>query len=149
MPGICISTHAVFRYSRLSAVEDTASRLLSTTSLRSALSVLKCEVRQFGIRVTLVEPTFTRTNLDVNSPHAKSKIAAYERERSLASHAVADSVSGAPDPDGVASTIVEAALGAWQMRRTPAGQASLLSKLRRFMPAGPVDTSLRKSFGLS
>lgn len=107
------------------------------------------EVRQFGIRVTLVEPTFTKTNLDVNSPHAKSKIADYDRERGLASRAVADSVSGASEPDGVASTIVDAALGAWRMRRTPAGQASLLSKLRRFMPAGPVDASLRKTFGIA
>jgi NAD(P)-dependent dehydrogenase (short-subunit alcohol dehydrogenase family) len=107
------------------------------------------EVRQFGIRVTLVEPTFTKTNLDANSPHAKTKIAAYDRERDLASRAVADSVSGAPEPDGVANTIVEAALGAWRMRRTPAGQASLLSKLRRFMPAGPVDANLRKTFGLA
>ncbi|HYD59157.1 MAG TPA: oxidoreductase [Noviherbaspirillum sp.] len=107
------------------------------------------EVRQFGIRVTLVEPAFTKTNLDVNSPHAKSTIAAYERERGLASRAVADSVSGAPDSDGVADTIIESALGRWRMRRTPAGKASLLSKLRRFMPFGPVDASLRKSFGLA
>jgi hypothetical protein len=35
------------------------------------------------------------------------------------------------------------------MRRTPKGQASLLSKLRGFMPAGPVDASLRKTFGLA
>lgn len=107
------------------------------------------EVRQFGIRVTLVEPTFTKSNLDVNAPHAASTIAAYERERGLASRAVAGSVSGSPAPDGVTDTIVEAALGAWRMRRTPAGQASLLSKLRRFMPAGPVDASLRKTFGLT
>ncbi len=54
-----------------------------------------------------------------------------------------------PDPDGVASTVIDAALGAWKMRRTPKGEASLLSKLRRFMPAGPVDSGLRKTFGLS
>jgi NAD(P)-dependent dehydrogenase (short-subunit alcohol dehydrogenase family) len=107
------------------------------------------EVRQFGIRVTLVEPHYTKTNLDLNSPHANAKIAAYDHERGLVSHSVADSVRGAPVPEGVAETIVEAALGAWRMRRTPAGQASLLSKLRRFMPAGPVDASLRKSFGLA
>jgi hypothetical protein len=35
------------------------------------------------------------------------------------------------------------------MRRTPKGEASLLRKLRRFMPAGPVDASLRKTFGLA
>lgn len=107
------------------------------------------EVRQFGVRVTLVEPAYTRTNLEANSPHAKSKIAAYDRERDLVSRSFADSVGGAPEPDGVAETIVEAALGAWRMRRTPAGRASRLSKLRRFMPAGPVDTGLRKSLGLA
>ena len=106
------------------------------------------EVRQFGIRVTLVEPSFTKTNLDINSPQAIAKIASYDRERSLAMQAIVNSVKTAPEPDGVADTIVEAALGAWRMRRAPAGQASLLSKLRRFMPAGPVDASLRKTFGL-
>ncbi|SDE92274.1 Short-chain dehydrogenase [Variovorax sp. CF079] len=107
------------------------------------------EVRQFGIRVTLVEPSYTRTNLEANSPQAKSKIDDYDRERDIASRSIADSVNGAPEPDGVAITIVEAALGTWRMRRTPAGQASLLSKLRRFMPAGPVDASLRKTLGLA
>ncbi|MNN50880.1 short chain dehydrogenase [compost metagenome] len=33
-------------------------------------------------------------------------------------------------------------------RRTPKGEASLLSKLRRFMPAGPVDAGVRKTFGI-
>lgn len=107
------------------------------------------EVRQFGIRVTLVQPAYTRTNLEANSPRAKSRISDYERERELVSRSFADTVSGAPEPDGVASTIVEAALGEWRMRCTPPGQASLLSKLRRFMPAGPVDSSLRKTLGLA
>jgi len=106
------------------------------------------EVRQFGIRVSLVEPSYTRTNLEANSPRASSKIADYDRERDIASRSVANSVNGAPEPDGVANAIVEAALGPWRMRRTPTGQASLLSKLRRFMPAGPVDASLRKALGL-
>ncbi|CAB3717221.1 oxidoreductase [Paraburkholderia rhynchosiae] len=107
------------------------------------------EVRQFGIRVTLVEPAYTRTNLEANSPLASSTIRDYDRERDVVSRAVSDNINGAPEPDGVANTIVEAALGAWRMRRTPAGQASLLSKLRRFMPARPVDTSLRKTLGLT
>lgn len=107
------------------------------------------EVRQFGIRVTLVEPSFTKTNLDLNAPQTAATIPDYDRERNLASGAVVVSVKSAPEPEGVADTIVDAALGKWSMRRTPAGQASLLSKLRRFMPAGPVDASLRKTFGLS
>lgn len=120
----------------------------SKHAVEGLTETLDHEVRQFGIRATLVEPSFTRTNLDINAPRASSTIADYDRERALASSAVVSSVKGAPEPDGVANAIVEAALGAWRMRRTPAGQASLLSKLRRFMPAGPVDASLRKSFGL-
>jgi NAD(P)-dependent dehydrogenase (short-subunit alcohol dehydrogenase family) len=107
------------------------------------------EVRQFGVRVSLVEPGFTKTGLDTNAPEASIKISAYEADRKRVSSAVSKNVGNAPGPDGVASTIVNAALGAWRMRHTPKGQASLLAKLRRFMPAGPVDQSLRKSFGLS
>lgn len=107
------------------------------------------EVRQFGVRVALVEPGFTKSSLDANAPEARSKISAYNAERNLVSLAIAKNVGTAPGPEGVADTIVTAALGPWRMRHTPKGQASLLSKLRRFMPAGPVDQSLRKSFGLS
>lgn len=106
------------------------------------------EVRKFGIRVVLVEPPYTKTSLDINTPQAACKIPDYDDERDNVFRAIEKNVHDAPTPDGVAATIVDAALGAWKMRRTPKGQASLLSKLRRFMPAGPVDASLRKTFGL-
>jgi short-subunit dehydrogenase len=106
-------------------------------------------VRDFGIRVVLVEPSYTKSNLDLNAPEVANKILAYDSDRNLASRAIAKSVQKAPAPESEAATIVEAALGRWQMRRTPKGEASLLSKLRRFMPVAPVDSSLRKTFGLS
>jgi len=106
------------------------------------------EVRQFGIRVTLVQPFYTKTNLEANSPLAATFIDAYDRERKAVLQAVSANVSAGDEPAKVADTIVEAAFGPWRMRRTPPGQASLLSKLRRFMPAGPVDKSLRKQLGL-
>jgi NAD(P)-dependent dehydrogenase (short-subunit alcohol dehydrogenase family) len=107
------------------------------------------EVRNFGVRVVLVEPSYTKTNLDLNAPQAVSRISAYDADRDLVSRAVVRSVQKAPGPDTVASTIVDAAFSGWTMRRTPKGEASLLRKLRRFMPAGPVDASLRKNFGLA
>ncbi|XAH21105.1 oxidoreductase [Xylophilus sp. GW821-FHT01B05] len=107
------------------------------------------EVRQFGVRVALVEPSFTKTNLDLNAPQTASKIPDYSREFGVVSQAIQKNVQKAPEPDGVADTIVDAALGAWKMRRTPKGEASLLAKLRRFMPAGPVEKGLRKTFGLA
>lgn len=107
------------------------------------------EVRQFGIRVSLVEPSFTKTNLDLNAPQTAARIPEYNKELGIASRAIQNNVQNAPEPDGVAATIVDAALGAWKMRHTPRGEASLLAKLRRFMPAGPVEKGLRKSFGLA
>ena len=106
------------------------------------------EVRNFGIRVVLVEPYYTKTNLDINSPQAASKIAAYDAERDIVTRAIVKNVNEAQAPEGVAVTIVEAALGAWKMRHTPKGQASLLRKLRRFMPAGPVDAGVRKGLSM-
>ena len=106
------------------------------------------ELRQFGIRVTLVQPSFTKTNLDKNAPVVSSKIPEYDNERNLATQAISDQINRGSQPDAVADTIITAALNDWQMRRTPSGQASLLSKLRRFMPSGPVDKSIRKTFGL-
>ena len=92
------------------------------------------EVRQFGIRVALVEPSFIRTNLDLNAPQAASRIAAYDSERETVSQAIQVNVQKAPSPDGVAATVVEVALGTWRMRQTPRGNASLLRILRRFTP---------------
>ena len=106
------------------------------------------EVREFGIRVTLVEPSFTKTNLDTNAPQTVASIADYDADRKLVTDAILKNVDKAPLPDGVAATVVNAALGAWKMRHTPKGEASLLRKLRRFMPANPVDKGIRKTFGM-
>lgn len=107
------------------------------------------EVRQFGVRVTVVEPSFTKTNLDVNAPLTVGRIPAYAQELAVVSQAIQKNVQKAPEPDGVAATIVNAALGGWKMRHTPRGEASLLAKLRRFMPASPVEKGIRKTFGLA
>lgn len=107
------------------------------------------EVRQFGVRVSLVEPTFTKTKLDLNAPQTVARIADYDTELSRVAQAIQHNVQQAPEPDGVAKTIVDAALGAWKMRHTPKGEATLLARLRRFMPAGPVEKGLRKTFGLA
>lgn len=121
----------------------------SKHALEGLSETLDHEVRQFGIRVALVEPSFTKTNLDLNAPQTASRIAAYSKELGIVSQAIENNVQKAPPPDGVAKTVVDAALGPWKMRHTPKGEASLLAKLRRFMPASPVEKGLRKTFGLA
>ncbi len=120
----------------------------SKHAIEGMSETLDHEVRNFSIRVVLVEPSYTKTNLDLNAPQAANPISAYDADRDLVSKAIVRSVQKAPGPDSVATTIVDAAYSGWAMRRTPKGEASLLRKLRRFKPAGPVDGSLRKTFGL-
>lgn len=107
------------------------------------------EVRQFGIRVSLVEPTFTKTKLDINARAASPWIPAYDGDRHRAIKAIVGNVDRAPSPDVVAQTIFSAAVDAWQMRRAPKGKATLLRKMRRFLPFAPVDQGIRKEFGLA
>lgn len=121
----------------------------SKHAVEGLAETLDHEVRQFGVRVSLVEPSFTKTNLDLNAPQAATQMAAYSQELGVVAKAIQNNVQKAPSPEGVAATIVQAALGPWKMRHTPRGEAALLAKLRRFMPAGPVEKGLRKTFGLA
>jgi NAD(P)-dependent dehydrogenase (short-subunit alcohol dehydrogenase family) len=106
------------------------------------------EVRQFGIRVVLIEPNFTRTGLGSHSMIAASPVHAYDKERSRAAAAVNASIDHAPDPQTVADEIAQAIEAPHRMRRPVGPRAKLLSRLRRYMPPGPVDRQLRKTFAL-
>jgi NAD(P)-dependent dehydrogenase (short-subunit alcohol dehydrogenase family) len=107
------------------------------------------EVRQFGIRVMLIEPNWTRTGLGTHAVSAASSMHAYDSERARASAAITASIQAAAEPRVVAQEIARA-IGAPYRLRQPVGPggAKLLSRLRRFMPAGPVDKQLRRNLAL-
>lgn len=107
------------------------------------------EVRQFGIRVSLVEPAFTKTRLDQNSAFTLATLALYNSERDRSSIAVFKQISLAPEPVTVAKIIYKSATKTWRMRYTPTGDAALLAVFRRFMPYALVSSGIRKIFGLS
>jgi short-subunit dehydrogenase len=106
------------------------------------------EVRQFGIRVVLVEPAFTRTGFEASSATAARPLDAYDEERSRVVAAVAANFKGAPAPQGVAEEIARAIESPYRLRRPVGSQAKLIGRLRRFMPAAAVDRQLRKVFAL-
>jgi NAD(P)-dependent dehydrogenase (short-subunit alcohol dehydrogenase family) len=93
----------------------------SKHAIEGLSETLDHEVRNFGIRVVLVQPAYTKTNLDGDAPHTYTKVSAYDSERDVVVRAVAANVSNAQAPEHVALTIVEASLGPWKMRRTPKG----------------------------
>ncbi|WP_324726715.1 oxidoreductase [Klebsiella sp. ZJOU C1] len=106
------------------------------------------ELRDLGVRVSIVEPAHTRTNLDAQSAQPANTINDYDKDRGNAARAFAAKLAKAPGPNFIADVIVESAVGPWKMRSAPKGEASLLSKLRRFVPAKAFDSSVRKAFGL-
>lgn len=107
------------------------------------------EVRNFGIRVVLIQPSFTRTGLDSNAAQTALRINVYVDQFKRTIAAIKTTIKSAPEPEKVAERILLAIEKPYRMRRPADGKAALLSKLRRFMPAGPVDKSLRKEFALS
>ena len=105
------------------------------------------EVRAFGIRVVLIEPHYTRTNLDASAAQAESRIDAYAPQRQRTAAVITRETSTGLEPKRVAEEVLRAIEGPYRMRR-PVGQAVLLSWLRRLLPARLFEPSLRKAYGL-
>jgi NAD(P)-dependent dehydrogenase (short-subunit alcohol dehydrogenase family) len=108
------------------------------------------EVRRFGIRVSVVEPGFTRTNLNQNTQLVSRPFAAYSAERSLTQAAVAKSIANGDQPATVAQVVVRAVTSRNPRLRYSGGrEARLLSILKKFAPERVLDRGLRKQFGLT
>jgi|SRR5262245_4583486 len=105
------------------------------------------EVRVFGIRVILIEPPYTRTNLDATAAQAEGRIDAYAPQRRRTAAAITHNTNTAPGPKIVAEEVLRSIEGPYHMRR-PIGQAALLSWLRRLLPVRLFEPSLRKAFAL-
>jgi short-subunit dehydrogenase len=107
------------------------------------------EVRGFGIRVSLIEPGFTRTNMGHNTQMATRSLAAYDWERSRARAAATSSLADGDDPGTVASVVADALTARSPRLRYQAGrEARALALLKRFGPSKFLDKGLRKTFGL-
>ena len=107
------------------------------------------EVRRFGVRVSVIEPGFTRTNMSQNSQVAQRLLEVYASERNGVLHAVRENIEHGADPGVVAAVVLEALTSRSPRLRYPAGrEAKFLSLLRKFAPSGLFDRGLRKQFGL-
>ncbi len=122
----------------------------SKHALKGYSESLDHEVRQFGIRVSVIEPGFTRTNIGQNGQLAGHPLVAYDRERNRVLDAVQESITNGEDPARVASVVLEALTSRSPRLRYPAGRgAKFLSRLRNWAPAKFLDKGLRKQFGLT
>jgi NAD(P)-dependent dehydrogenase (short-subunit alcohol dehydrogenase family) len=120
----------------------------SKHAIEGYTETLDHEVRQFGVRAVLVEPTFTRSNLGNNGKVAVASIDAYAAPRARAAASIRRAIEGGSDPKAVADVVYEALTAPSPRLRYQVGEGVTLKQLRRFVPAGMFDKSIRKRFRL-
>jgi NAD(P)-dependent dehydrogenase (short-subunit alcohol dehydrogenase family) len=103
------------------------------------------EVREYGVRVLLVEPAYTRTSFGAHSVTADEPLAVYASRREAISGVIVDAIKAGDEPSVVGRAIVAAATDARPKLRYPAGTAARrVSMLRRYVPAAIFDKQIRK-----
>ena len=107
------------------------------------------ELRTKGIRVSVIEPSYSRTEFDVHLLEADSKLNEYSAARAAVRKRVQEAVAAADEPSVAAEVVLQAAAAARPKLRYTAGSgASRLRWLRRFAPAGVMDAGIRKELRL-
>jgi len=107
------------------------------------------ELRTRGIRVSVIEPAYTKTKFDANLLAADSKLEEYHEVRAVLDKVLEEVMTIADEPEVVADVVLKAASAARpKLRYTAGGLANRLSLLRRFAPARLVDAGLRKDLRL-
>lgn len=107
------------------------------------------EVRQFGIRISVIEPSFTRTNIARSAKLVSSPLEAYAGGRTRVVKAVAESIAKGGTSLGVAEVVLKALTQESPRSRYPVGrEAKLLTRIRKFAPSKLFEWGLRKQFQL-
>jgi len=107
------------------------------------------ELRTRGIRVSVIEPAYTKTPFDANFMEPDAKLDEYREARAGVNTRVQEVMATAEPPGVVADTVLTAANAARPKVRYAAGRlAKRLRFLRRFAPAGLVDAGIRKDLRL-
>jgi len=107
------------------------------------------ELRTRGIRVSVIEPAYTKTQFDANFLAPDSKLDEYREVRTLLDKVLKEVMAAADDPTVVADVVLEAAVADHpKLRYAAGGLANRLRLLRRFAPVALVDAGIRKDLRL-
>jgi len=108
------------------------------------------ELRTRGIRVIVVEPAYTKTRFDANFLEPDSELDEYREVRAALGKQMKKVLAAAEEPGVVADVVLEAASApSPKLRYTAGALARRLRLLRRFAPAGLLDTGIRKDLRLT
>lgn len=121
----------------------------SKSALARFSEALDHEVRRMGVRVSVIEPGFTASDIADNSWQCDSPTPAYASARQVFLARFNEEIKGAPGSETVAAAVLQVLRSRNPSVRNPVGsQAKTLSRLRRFLPADTFEGMYRKQFQL-
>jgi NAD(P)-dependent dehydrogenase (short-subunit alcohol dehydrogenase family) len=107
------------------------------------------ELRTRGIRVSVIEPAYTKTPFDANFLEPDAKLDEYREVRAAVNKRLKEVMATADQPSVVADVVLKAATAAHpKLRYTAGGLAGRLRLLRTFAPAGLMDAGIRRDLRL-
>jgi NAD(P)-dependent dehydrogenase (short-subunit alcohol dehydrogenase family) len=107
------------------------------------------ELRTRGIRVSVIEPAYTRTQFDANFVEPDARLDEYREARASLAVTLKKVMTTADPPDVVADVVLKAAKAARPKLRYTAGKlAARMRLLRRFAPSGALDAGIRRDLRL-
>ena len=107
------------------------------------------ELRTRGIRVSVIEPAFTKTQFEANFIEPDTKLDEYREVRAALAERTKVLVEAGDKPSVVADVVLRAALAAHPKRRyTAGGRARGLQFLRKYAPANLMDSGIRRDLQL-
>ena len=107
------------------------------------------ELRTRGIRVSVIEPAYTKTQFEANFLEPDSKLDEYREIRAALAERTKKLVKAGDKPGVVADAVLRAAHAARpKLRYTAGGRARGLQFLRKYAPARLVDAGIRRDLQL-
>lgn len=117
----------------------------SKHALRGYSESLDHELRNMGIRVSVIEPAFMKTSIDANSAEADFKMEEYRDVRKQIDGRLAEMLELAEEPGVVAAAVMKAAQDSDPRTRYTAGTAAARLKLMSdVLPSRFLDAGIRK-----
>ncbi|HIE4390432.1 TPA: oxidoreductase [Serratia liquefaciens] len=107
------------------------------------------ELRTQGIRVSVIEPAYIKTQFEANNIEPDARLQEYDLIRAKLTKVVSKAMAEAESPEVVADVVVKAAKTLHpKVRYTAGSMAGKLNFIRRFAPASFLDKVVRKSLQL-
>jgi short-subunit dehydrogenase len=107
------------------------------------------ELRTRGIRVSVIEPAYTRTQFDANFVAPDAQLEEYRAVRASLDATLKKVMAAADPPEVVAEVVLKASRATRPRLRYTAGKlAARLRMLRRFAPAAAIDAGIRRDLRL-